>query len=60
MYYEVLYYTDENDKDCIFLEFKTRNQALKYYNQHKDDADKFHFWVTKRDEDGFVVEDIIY
>lgn len=61
MNYEVLYYTSVDMMgDPIFKEFKTRKQALNFYEQHKNDNDKFGWWVTKRDQDGYVVEDIIY
>lgn len=59
MYYEVLWYY-EVDGDCDFKEFKTRKQALQFYEKHKNDCDKFGFWVTKRNADGEVLEDIIY
>jgi hypothetical protein len=34
--------------------------ALKFYNEHKNDDDKFDWWVTKRNADWEVVEDIVY
>lgn len=69
MYYEVLWYNKEEnesvensmqngDIDC--KEFKTKKQALAYYEKHKSDNDKCGWWVTKRDKDGFVIDDIVY
>lgn len=57
--FEVLWY--ENGKaDPFTKEFDNRKDAMKFYNEHKGDAEKFDFWVTKRDEDWYVVEDIVY
>lgn len=59
--FEVLWYgTKECDGDPIYRDFRTRKQALDFYNKHKEDPDKFGFWVTHRDSDGMVIEDIIY
>lgn len=60
MFYEVLWYGNEDFGDVDFKTFKTRKQALKFYEEHKNDKDKFYFWVTKRNKDGEVIEDIIY
>lgn len=57
-YFEVLWY-DVNGK-VYAEEFQRRNQAMKFYEQHKCDDDKFAFWVTKRDKDDNVLEDIVY
>jgi len=56
--FEVLYYTVDNNYEA--LTFATRKQALKFYEEHKDDNDKFGWWVTHRDADWSVIEDIIY
>ena len=63
--YEVLYYPSINEKgdytgDPITKEFKTKKSALNFYEKHKNDTDKFGWWVTARDEDGCVLDDIIY
>ena len=64
-YYSVLWYNeiDKNGNplgDFEEREFETKYKAMNFYNRHKNDKDKFCFWVTKRDTDGFVIEDIIY
>ena len=41
-------------------EFTTKKQAMKYYEEHKNDSNKFGWWVTKRDNEWFVLEDYIY
>lgn len=62
--YEVLWYEGPTEyaamqDDPYTEEFKTRDEALDFYEKHKDDANKFGWWVTKRDSDWFVIEDII-
>lgn len=64
-YYSVLWYTQIDEKgeaigDFEEREFETKHKALNFYNRHKNNKDKFWFWVTKRDNDGFVITDIIY
>ena len=60
MSYEVLWYNDEKLNNPEFKEFRTRKQALNYYETHKNDPDHYGWWVTKRNSDYEVVEDIIY
>ena len=60
MFYEVLWYNEEECQNPNWMEFKTRKQAMEFYEKHKNDTDKFYFWVTKRNKEGEVVEDIIY
>lgn len=69
MYYECLWYCKTEDQsddeamqfgDTDWKEFKTKKQALSYYEKHKNDPDRCGWWVTKRDEDGCVIEDYIY
>lgn len=60
MYYEVLWYEDEEQNNPQFKEFKTKKQALAFYEKHKDEPNHYSWWVTKRDSDGEVVNDIIY
>lgn len=57
--YEVLWYTSPEMCDYQTKEFSTRQAALNFYNEHKDDENKFGWWVTKRDKNWYVVEDII-
>lgn len=61
--FEVLWYNVEQRgdvwEDYETKEFYTRKQALKFYESIKDDPTKDGFWVTHRDEDWFVIEDII-
>lgn len=64
-YYSVLWYTeiDENGNpqgDFDEREFQTKSKAMNFYNKHKNDKDKFSFLVTKRDEDGFIIDDIVW
>ena len=68
-YYECLWYWKTEDQtddqamqfgDTDSKEFKTKKQALSYYEKHKNDPDRCGWWVTKRDEDGCVIDDIIY
>lgn len=40
-------------------DFRTRKQALAFYEEHKNDADKCGWWVTHRNADWEVIEDII-
>lgn len=58
-HYEVLWY-DTNGENPQSKDFATRKQALAFYEKHKADTDKTGWWVTKRDEDWNVIEDIIY
>lgn len=58
-YYEVTWFTDKDLNNYDFKGFKTKKEALEFYNQHKNDADKFEFWVTYRDGEGFVLKDIV-
>ena len=61
MYYEVAWWNDEEQmNDPEFLEFKTKQEALDYYDTHKNDANRYGWWVTQRDSRGYVVHDIIY
>lgn len=64
-YYSVLWYSEIDDNgnpvgDFEEREFESKYKAMNFYNRHKKDKDKFGFWVSKRDEDGFVIVDIIY
>ena len=60
MSYEVLWYKDEELTEPEFAEFKTRKQALKFYETYKNESNHYGWWVTKRNSDGEVIEDIIY
>lgn len=60
VYYEVLWYTLPKLSNYETRTFKSKKAALNFYNKHKDDVDKWEWWVTKRDEEGYVIEDIIY
>ncbi len=40
--------------------FYTRKQVLAFYEAHKNDTDKCGWWITHRDSDWCVIEDIIY
>ena len=65
-YYSVLWYTEYDEEkdqpvgDFEEKEFPTRQSALRFYDRHKKDADKFAWWVSSRDEEGFVIKDYIY
>ena len=58
--FEVLWYTDEKLNNYETKEFKSRAAAMDFYNAHKNDKDKFGWWVTRRNSDWAVVEDIVY
>ena len=58
MYYEVLYYLDEDLNNFETVEFKSKKKALKFYEQHKDEY--YGWWITKRDSDNNILEDIVY
>ena len=55
--FEVLWYENE---EVYTIEFATRKEALKYYEQHQHDEGRYGWWVTKRNLNWEVVEDIIY
>lgn len=57
--FEVLWYV-KGINDPKTKEFSSKKAALNYYEKHKDDKGCHGWWVTKRDEDWFVLEDIIY
>lgn len=65
-YYEVLWYIKENENDeemyenYDYLEFDNYREAMQFYHRHKYDLDKYGWWITKRDEEGFVIKDYIY
>ena len=57
--YEVLWYV-KGKNDPQFRVFARRQSALNFYMKHKDDANLYDWWVTKRNTYGEVIEDIIY
>ena len=60
--FEVLFYPLVNEdcsEDPITKVFYTRKAALNFYKQHKNDTDKAGWWITHRDADWEVIEDII-
>lgn len=58
MNYEALWYI--SDDDYHTKEFRTREEALAFYEAHKYDEDKKDWWVTERDPETWeVLEDII-
>ena len=56
--FEVLWYKEDGDYES--QDFYTRKSALKFWAEHKNDQDKHDFWVTHRNSDWEVIEDIIY
>lgn len=61
--YEVLYYelvNEDQSEDPIVKQFYTKKQALAFYNKHKNDNDKSGWWITHRNKDWEVIEDIVY
>ena len=40
--------------------FYTRKSAMKFYEEHKNDTDKCGWWITHRNSDWEVIEDIVY
>ena len=66
-YYEVLWYNGNTEEEALHKgdydtkTFASKQSALNYYEKHKNDANKFGWWVTKRyTDDGTVADDIIY
>lgn len=60
--FEALWYDDEERKFDHYetKEFRTRKELMNFYEQHKNDKDKYGWWCTRRDnEDGELLEDII-
>ena len=57
--FEVLWYV-KGLNDAQFRVFSTRQSALNFYNKHKDNDNYYDWWVTKRNTQGEVIEDIIY
>lgn len=57
--FEVLWYEIGNE-DPVTREFSTRQAALNFYEKHKDEPDKSGWWVTKRNSNWKVTEDIVY
>lgn len=49
-FYEVLWFKDYDGiiEDCFTKEFKSKKAAMKYYEKHKNDIDKYGWLVTKR------------
>lgn len=64
MKYEVLWYEHHNEEANYEIthtrEFKTRKQAMGFFNKICKDPKNYGFWVTKRDEDWNVIEDLVY
>lgn len=61
--YEVLYYElvdEDQSEDPIVKQFYTKKQALAFYNKHKHDTNKVGWWITHRNKDWEVIEDIVY
>lgn len=60
--FEVLWYVGEKDTfgDYETKDFSTLQAAMNFYNKHKDDQDKYGWWVTKRNSNWEVIEDYVY
>ena len=56
--YEVLWFEDGNES-FETKEFSQRRSALKFYEEHKNDKEKYSFWVTRRDHEWNVIENIV-
>ena len=63
--FEVLWYEGATEQEAYnrgdyrTKEFYTRKKAIAFYNEHRNDEGKFGWWVTHRDSDWYVIEDII-
>ena len=57
--FEVLWYI-KGLNDPQFRVFSTRKSALNFYKKHKDNDNYYDWWITKRNSEGEVIEDIIY
>ena len=56
--YEVLWF-ERGSEDTFTKEFSQKRSALKFYEEHKNDPDKYEWWVTKRNHEWEVVETYI-
>ena len=56
VFYEVMWFMDHDDliQDDFEETFESAEAALKYYNEHKNDAGKYGWKVTKRGK-GFKI-----
>ena len=54
--YEALWYYEDDSYDTA--EFSTKQALLNFYKKHKNDPDKSGWWLTKRNKDWEVIEDI--
>ena len=55
-HYEALWYYEDGNYDTA--EFSTEQALLNFYKKHKNDTDKSGWWLTKRNNDWEVIEDI--
>lgn len=64
-YYEVLWYNGTSEEDALqkgnyeSKSFRSSKAAMNCYNKHKNDSNKFGWWVTYRDADGCVLDDLV-
>lgn len=56
--FEALWFVDHDDviEDCFSKTFQTKKQVLDFYHNHKNDADKYGWFVSKRDYKWIPVE----
>ena len=56
--FEALWYTDKELTNYETKEFSTREALLNFYRKHKNEPDRYDWWLTKRNAYWEVVEDI--
>lgn len=64
IYFEVAYYVGETQEiatkgDVYFSTFDTEKEALNFYNLKKNDSDKHMFWITVRDSNDDLIDDVL-
>ena len=58
--YEALWYIDESLETYETKEFSTRQALLNFYNKNKNEINHYGWWLTKRNSNWEVIEDIKY
>lgn len=64
IYFEVAYYVGatqeiETKGDVYSSTFDTEKEALNFYNLKKNDKDKHMFWITQRNTNGDLIDDVL-
>ena len=64
-YYEVLWYEGKTEEEAMqgdpkTAQFHSRLSAIDYYSVKKLELNRWGWWITKRNQDDEILEDIIY